>query len=1317
MSQSQILYLWIAILCLPASLRGQQMERLTVDNGLSQGFILDALQTRSGFLWFATLDGLNRFDGISFEIMRPERKEKLSAPLGTMNQLLEDSRNFLWVVFEHDLGIIDQQTEQFYFLPRDKIPPLSYLAEDFQGSIWGYNESSVLYKLTFPVGATQPEACLSGLQVDSFRLPCIQETGFVYAISPMETSIWIGTEKGVYEVSYSDGSCKPVPGLALGKIQGIWRDSTDGAVWLFNDSRLCRSQEGKLLDFQLSGQPISKLKKGISNGRVTCFFSREHIYQWKDGQLLELPYHVPEGIISGCFDREGILWVGTNAKGIVKIPLDHFYFDCLGAGTSLNRPPLYDKDGQLWLSGFQYGADGYNRFDLKSRRLAAPFLSGEVAYCLFQARGGKYWFKSSEHELCCVERPGARPTRYKNSNAAYDGMLEDQQGRILECQLGGILNRFDPKTAQWTRHSFAFLLKNSKLTRVNGLVIDQTGRILIGTSAGLVIATLRADQSYDFQIFNTTNGLTDNLVLAILPDRSEPDICWLGTQHGLNKLNIRTGECRKFTMREGLPNDVICSIVGEDDHRLWLGTYFGLLEFDTRSFSWRHFTISDGLPCNEFNHQAALRLSDGRMLFGGVDGFTVFHPEDTRRKEASIPRLCLTGLTIGAQKIYPADSSDILKESISFAHKITLDYQQDNLFFNFALLDYFDAKRNHYFFRLRGLQKDWFDNGSDTKAAFFKVPPGDYVFEVYGINSAGIRSEIRSIAVKILKPWWRSWWAFALYAILLLLSMGILLWFWLERIRVKDSLQQEYRESQRLKELEAFKSRLFSNYTHEFRTPLAIIKGLADQAGRQTQGATLSLTNEIQQQADTLIEVTGYILDLAKLEEKKMRFHPEPIELTGYLTQLCQSYKDMANRKQIQCLCLIPEEPIWVEVDIARLRDIIVNLFSNAIKFTPEGGKITFLFRRLNNQQVQITIQDTGIGIAPEHLEKIFERFYQVRQPGRPTIGTGIGLSYVAEVTRAMGGNIDVSSKPGEGSLFVLTLPMKALSDNQRHTLSGVESPDKADQAKRLSTSEVLATDPALPLLLIVEDNILLTQVLDHYLSKYYRIVFAENGQKGLEKAQEQVPDIVICDLMMPEMDGFDFCNFLRANPYTSHIPVVILTAITDEESRIKVLEAGANVVITKPVNPDVLRQQLKNLLQLRLQMHALVLHEQETKNKAEHSEPAFQQSELIVMEKMMDLIAARYDDPNFSVADIQRALNFSKSQLHRKLVSISGYPGSHFIREYRLKEAKKLLLTDPNLSVADIAYQVGYTDPNYFSRAFSAEFGKSPSKIREIGV
>jgi DNA-binding response OmpR family regulator len=259
---------------------------------------------------------------------------------------------------------------------------------------------------------------------------------------------------------------------------------------------------------------------------------------------------------------------------------------------------------------------------------------------------------------------------------------------------------------------------------------------------------------------------------------------------------------------------------------------------------------------------------------------------------------------------------------------------------------------------------------------------------------------------------------------------------------------------------------------------------------------------------------------------------------------------------------------------------------------------------------------------------------------------------------------------------------------------------------------EALIQDTQQPRLLVIEDNILLTKMLAQDLVDQYRIEFAENGQIGLEKAQEQVPDIIICDLMMPGIDGFEFCEVLRSNHYTSHIPIVILTAFTDEESRIKALRAGANVVLTKPVNSETLQQQLESLLRLRLQMQALVLSGHNTSSSEGNLAPALQ-PEMIFIEKIMDVIASRYDDPTFSVTDIQRALNFSKSRLHRKLVSLTGNPASHFIRQYRLNEAKKLLLTDPNLTVADVAYQVGFTDPNYFSRAFSAEFGKSPSKIR----
>lgn len=1287
-----------------------------MEDGLSQGFILDAVQTRSGFLWFATLDGLNRFDGISFEVFRPEAERHSSMPPGQMRRLLEDSRRFLWILFSDGLGFMDQQTERFFYLPEHKIPPFGYLCEDAQGRLWGHTADKVLYRLTFPPGETRPEKCLAGLRVDSFPLNCKQETGTLFCLAPMDSSVWIGAQNGVFELPATNGSCTRVAGLPKNQVSGIWRDTTDGAVWLFSDARLHRLFKGQLQSFELEGEPITGVKKGVSNGRITCFFSRQCIYQWRNSQLHQLPYRIPEGIISGCVDREGILWIGTNARGVRKIPLDHFYFDRLGQGMSLARRPLYDRNGQLWLSASRSSAVGFNRYEQASGRSGDAFTSVKNISYLIQSRTGRYWGLFSGNVLCRMDGPGDRQVCYvppRSQMVGYSALMEDGQGRILLGASGGALTRFDPSTEQWTEHSFVTLFSKRSPILIQDMAEDRVGRIWIGTTAGLVVATPeKTGQSYDFQLFQAPKTLTDSRVLALLPDPADSDICWVGTQHGLNRLNLRSGECRQFTGRDGLPNDVICSILPEDGRRIWLGTYFGLLEFDTRSFTWRHFTTADGLPCNEFNHQAALRLPDGRLFFGGVDGFTIFRPEDTRRSFYRPPRLYLTSLSIGTRRVIPGDSTGILQSTLPFTKSITLKHDQDDLFFQFALLDYFRSQGNHYAFRLRSLHKDWYNSGAVNQANYFNVPPGKYVFEVIARNQAGVQSEPVTLNITILKPWWHTVWAYTLYVVLTLVLIAIAVLIWLDRVRMNDRLYLEHREAKRLKELEQFKSRLFSNYTHEFRTPLAIIRGLADQLAHTTKGAAYKLVADIQHQTDEMLQLTGQILDLAKLEEKQIFLYPEPVDLTDYISHLCESFKSLAAERQINCSWQLPAGPIWAEVDVARLRDILANLISNALKFTPEGGTVTLVLHQPDDRQVQISVRDTGIGIAPGYLDKIFERYYQVKREGRPTAGTGIGLSYVAELTRLMDGRIEVQSDQGQGSIFTLTLPVQPQSG--RHAVAAPEAPRATSGwPKAVPLGESYPVHAEHPLLLIIEDNIHLSKLVASYVSDHYRVEFAVNGRAGLEKTLDQVPDVVICDLRMPEMDGFEYCKSIRANKHTSHIPVIILTAFVDEADRLKALQAGVNAWLSKPVNPEILRQQLDTLLDFRRQMRRQILKgEQDTVPQI--PAPVFEM-EKAFLDQVMGIIAKKYDDPAFTVTDIQRALNLSKSQLHRKLLSVSGHPANYFIRRYRLEEAKKLLIARAHLTVAEVAYRVGFSDPNYFSRVFSAEFGKSPSAFRII--
>lgn len=1283
------------------------MEKLTVEDGLSQGFIIDAVQTRDGFLWFATLDGLNRYDGISFEVFRPETAQPGLSRLGNMKRLLEDSGGGLWILFDRGLIFFDRRSERFFFIP-EGLPGAYFggICEDPTGNIWLNGQDRRLFRLRFTLGKARPADCLAGLRVDTFSFSGVDEQDTIQCLMPRPAAIWVGTRNGVFEVPYTGGGGVPVVGLPRIPVSGMWTDPNDGAVWLFSGARLFRYADGRVQTFQLDTEPDMRAQKGYTNGSVTLFVSKERVYRWRDGQLQRLPWEIPEGIVSACIDREGILWIGTAARGIRKIALDRFYFKRFGEGMSIGRQPIIDPAGRLFYIQAYPGPVDFRRYDLADGQYHGPFLPGKKAHFLIRSPSGPYWLLNTEPSLCRVERPGGAAECFALPRGEYSALEQDSQGRLLLGSIHNMLVRFDPVTGQYTTHSFAALLKPGETAPVHAISTDRKGRVWLGTAAGVLLATPGAGgNGYDFRRFTVQQpagaGLTHNEVLSLLPDASDPDVCWAGTRHGLTRIDLGAGVFRQLRARDGLPNDVICSMLPGDENHIWLGTYNGLLELETRSFAWRHFSTADGLPCNEFNHRAAQRLADGRLFFGGVDGFTIFDPKATRAHSVQKPRLVFTALYVGHKKISPGDSTGILQTSLPYTTFLDLSYDNDDLIFHFALLDYFQSRANHYMYRLRGLNEEWINLGALPQVAFAHLAPGKYVLEVRARNKEGVFSAPAVISIQIRRPWWAGGWAFLVYFILLLAVLLIGRMVWLERVQIRRRLEAERLEAGRLKELEQFKSRLFSNYTHEFRTPLAIISSLAGQLRSLSKGAARKMVVDIEQQARDLLRLTGQILDLTKLDEKRLTLRPEPVELTDFLSGFCSGFKSLVDAKHITCSWDLPGEPVWVDADVSRLRDILYNLMSNAIKFTPEGGSVSLKLEPATSGEIIISVRDTGIGIAPEHLEKIFERHYQVAQEGQVIPGAGIGLSHAAELTRAMGGRITVESEPEKGSVFTLHLPVTPVA-------SAAAKPARP----KAGVLPVQLSYPEQPQVLILEDNMEIAKIVASYLSPDFGVDFAGDGRLGLEKAVEQLPDVILCDLRMPEMDGIAFCRALRANPQTSYIPVVILTAFTDEAVQLQAMQAGASAWLTKPVHPELLRRQLNSFLQLRKQLQVQLLQGiQEPAHPPAASESG---SEEALVRQMMAVIAERFNDPQFSVPDLQQALSMSKSQLHRKLLSNTGRPAIWFIRRYRLDEAKKLLQTNRDITVAEVAYRVGFTDPNYFSRAFSTEFGQSPSAFRE---
>ncbi|MEO1437505.1 MAG: ATP-binding protein, partial [Bacteroidota bacterium] len=795
----------------------------------------------------------------------------------------------------------------------------------------------------------------------------------------------------------------------------------------------------------------------------------------------------------------------------------------------------------------------------------------------------------------------------------------------------------------------------------------------------------------------------------------ETVLIWVATKGGgLHRLDTKSMQFEFLNTKNGLPNDVIYSVLNDEQGSLWLSSNKGIIRYQPSTRDIRQFTADDGLQSDEFNTYAYGKGQDGTLYFGGIKGLNAFHPRDLGDNPI-VPKVQITQLEVNNQAIQVADSSGILAEAMEYTQEIQLAHHQNNFSLSFAALEFSAPFKNQFSYYLEGAEAPWSHQSTDHKATYLNQPPGRYTFKLKAANGDGVWNEVPvELKIRILPPWYLSTFAYIFYGLLALVVGWQLSRFQRKRIELRHAMELEQQKSERLKELDEAKSRIYTNITHEFRTPLTVISGLVSQMDDDR-----SYKDPIQRNSDQLLNLVNQMLDLRKLESGKLKLHYQQIDMIRYLRYLVGAFQSYADSKQITLHFLPGDESLLMDVDQEKLTRIVYNLLSNALKFTEANGHV-YVRTDLQVQQFLLEVKDTGRGIPEEALPNIFNQFYQVDDSStRKGEGTGIGLTLVKELIKTLDGSIDVESKVGRGTTFKVSLPItntapleETLSKDLRPVISQAEQ--EAPQVESIITND--AEDPEhRPNVLIVEDNADVIHYLINCLKADYDIEIAMNGAEGIQKAIDNTPDIIVSDVMMPIKDGFELCQTLKTDMRSSHIPIILLTAKADMDARLEGLQRGADAYLNKPFHQQELLIVMQNQLRVREQLQNKFGRIGTSDQPIDQTDdlPLDLSLENAFLQQIRALVETDLSNTDFGMLDLMRGLGMSRSQIHRKVKVLTGQTPTLFIRSIRLFHAKQLL-QDSEMNISEIAYETGFRSPSYFSKLFLETFGTTPSATRK---
>ncbi len=1354
-----------------------KFKKLTSNEGLSQNFISDIYQDKYGFIWIGTKDGLNRYDGYEFKVYRHNPFDTTSLSGNFIHTIFEDSKGKLWVG-SNSLDLFIPENNAFkridLNLRNSSADPtrsnkINSITEDLNGYLWlGTDDGLIRY---------EPQSGTSRLFYQQQERGTSLSDNLILSLATDDSLIIIGTQNG----------------MKLLNIKKVTADSaTFTRISHLPASELITSKRTILTQFRYSSQiiyagtPSGLIKINLSTResefipyRGHTFFPFWHnrilsIVQDKNGNLWFacsgglVIYNPISGYFRYCFhdpkddqslslnnitslftDRGGKIWIGTAGKGIDLFDQNKKEFSLYNG--LVDREPfktsfsvsaiLAENDSFLWIASQQklFRLDRVTGEYKYINLLYGP--EGEIT-SLVKDKNQNIWVSSSGG-LYKISDSGKKITRYSHdpSNA---NSLKDDFVRLLFIDSKGNLfalnSRYISKLNEDSNSFTHFELKFADQTDITPIIrsIYETvdGSFWFGWYEGLVKYNPQTEETivYKHQAGNN-NSISNNEILTICEDPVQPQkYLWVGTQGGgLSRLNLEENSFNNFSVSDGLPNNVIYGVLSSGNE-IWLSTNNGLCRVTTDKYgtpTFRNYDVSDGLQGNEFNTGAYSKSSSGELFFGGLNGVNAFFPSDIR-DNIYIPPVVFTELKF-LKESYSAD--DVVKNQVSEAiinSKITIPYSQNSFTIQFSSLDYTATEKNRYMYKLIPIHNEWINLGTQRNVTFTQLGTGSYELIVKGSNNDGIwNEEGAKLSIVITPPYWQTAWAYAIYSVLIIIILYMVRRYELSRLRLKNRLKIESFETQKLKELDEMKSGFFANISHEFRTPLTLILGPAEQLEQnETDDNKKEKIHTIKSSAKRLLKLINQILDLSKLEKGKTRLRCEEGDLVIFLKGITNSFSSIAERKKISLHFVSDASEIQTYFDRDVFEKIFYNLLSNAFKFTAQGGSVEVKINKLESISnptasdfCKISVKDTGIGIKEDDLPKVFNKFFTVENiNGFTEQGSGIGLALVKELVELHKGYIIVESKINSGSIFTVTIPLGKdfLSEDE---IAGETISNKLISERNINElidEEVIEfntennkefnSQPEDSLIvLLVEDNPDLRKYIGVHLETDYKIIEAATGKEGCEKAVEIIPDLIISDIMMPEMDGYSLCKKLKSDERTSHIPIILLTARAGEEDKLHGLETGADDYLTKPFSSKELLLRVNNLIEVRQILRKKFSGSLIIKPK----DIAGSSVDKLFLEKAIRVVENNISNEKFSVEEFSEEMNLSHSQLHRKLKALINQSSIQFIRSIRMQRALELLQHNSG-NIAEIAWQVGFTDPSYFTKTFSKHFGYLPSDVNK---